>query len=97
MLARGSSTHPLVFDRLVEAARANDIAYSVEAAPRRTSTDADVITPSRAGVPTGLVSIPNRYMHSPNEQVSLDDLDAAARLIAAFVRNLGPEPDFTRR
>jgi endoglucanase len=60
-------------------------------------TDADAFTPSRAGIPTGLVSIPNRYMHSPNEQVSFDDLDAAARLIAAFVRELGPNPDFARR
>ena len=79
MLARGSAVHPLVFNRLGEAARANDIAYSVEAAPCQTLTDADAFTPSRAGIPTGLVSIPNRYMHSPNEQVSLDDLDTAAR------------------
>ena len=97
VLARGSAVHPLVFNRLGEAARANDIAYSVEAAPRQTWTDADVFAPSRAGIPTGLVSIPNRYMHSPNEQVSLDDLDATARLIAAFVRELGPNPDFARR
>ena len=97
VLARGSSIHPLVFNRLAEAAQANDIAYTVEAAPRQTWTDADAFTPSRSGIPTGLVSIPNRYMHSPNEQVSLDDLDAAAQLIAAFVHGLGPNPDFSRR
>lgn len=97
VLARGSSVHPLVFNRLAEAAQANDIPYSVEAAPRQTWTDADAFSPSRSGIPTGLVSIPNRYMHSPNEQVSLDDLDAAARLIAAFVRGLGADPDFSRR
>ena len=48
-------------------------------------------------MPTGLISVPNRYMHSPNEVVSLGDLHATARLIAAFVRSLGPDTDFTPR
>jgi len=48
-------------------------------------------------VPTGLVSVPNRYMHSPNEVVSVEDLFNTARLIAAFVRRLGPDTDFTPR
>jgi endoglucanase len=97
VLDRGSMVHPLVFDRLVAAAKAEDIPVQLAAAPVRTGTDADAIAPSRAGIPCGLVSVPNRYMHSPNELVSLDDLDAAIRLIARFVRELGPSPDFTRR
>lgn len=96
VLSRGSAVHPRVVDRLIAAATANDIPFTLEAAPRSTGTDADAIAPARAGVPTGVVSIANRYMHSPNELISLDDLETAVRLIAAFVRNLGPEPDFRR-
>lgn len=97
VLDRGSMVHPLVFERLLAAARAEDISVQLSAAPARTGTDADAIAPARAGIPCGLVSVPNRYMHSPNELISLDDLDAAIRLIARFVRDLGPSPDFTRR
>ena len=52
---------------------------------------------TRNGVPTGLVSVPNRYMHSPNEIVSVADLFHTAELIAAFIRRLGPDTDFTPR
>ncbi|MGH7483404.1 MAG: M42 family metallopeptidase [Longimicrobiales bacterium] len=88
VLTRGSAAHPVVFDRLVEAAERERIPYTIGASPRYTATDADAIYLSRAGVPTGVVSVPNRYMHSPNEIVSTKDLAAAARLIAAFVRGL---------
>ena len=97
VLSRGSAVNPLVFQKLVEVARTNEMAYAVDAAPRSTGTDADAIAPARGGVPTGVVSVPNRYMHSPNEVISLDDLDAAARLIALFAGELGPTTDFTRR
>jgi endoglucanase len=97
VLTRGSAAHPLVFEKLVEVAEREQIPYSINASPRFTSTDADAIYLSRAGVATGLISVPNRYMHSPNEIVSLADLEAAARLIAAFVRELGPETDFVPR
>lgn len=97
VLARGSSVSTRVFDLLVEAAVAEGIPYGVEAASRRTGTDADAIAYARAGVPTAVVSVPNRYMHSPSEIVSLADLDSCARLIAAFTRRLGPTPDLQRR
>lgn len=96
VLGRGSAIHPLVYERLVAAAQAEGISFAVEAQPRNTFTDADAFAPTRAGIPTGVVSVPNRYMHSPNELISLDDLDATVRLIAAFVRALGPNPDFSR-
>lgn len=96
VLARGSAAHPLVFQRLRAAAEAEGLPYGIEATPRRTGTDADAFAPTRGGVPTGVVSIPNRYMHSPNELISLDDLDAAVTLIARFVRDLGDKPDFNR-
>lgn len=97
VLARGSAVNPLVSARLAEVARRNDIPFSVDATPRGTGTDADAFAPSRGGVPTGVVSVPNRYMHSPNEVISLDDLEAAARLISLFVRDLANGSDFTRR
>ena len=97
VLSRGSAAHPVVFDRLVEAAEAEGISYTIQAAPKATRTDADAIHLTRAGVPTGLVSVPNRYMHSPNEVVSAADLDATARLLAAFIRRLDGETDFTPR
>ena len=94
VLTRGSANHPVVFDALVEAAEAEGIAYTIQAAPRSTRTDADGIHLVRYGVPTGLVSVPNRYMHSPNELVSLADLERTSALLAEYVRRLGTETDF---
>ena len=95
VLSRGSAAHPVVYDRLVEVAEAEKIPYTIQAAPRATRTDADSIYLTRSGVPTGLVSVPNRYMHSPNEIVSLSDLEWTSRLLAAFVSSLDSETDFT--
>jgi endoglucanase len=97
VLARGSASHPVVFERLAAVAARAGIPHSLIASPRFTSTDADAIHISRAGVATGLVSVPNRYMHSPNEMVSLSDLVQTARLIAEFVRELGPDTDLVPR
>ncbi|HSH75312.1 MAG TPA: M20/M25/M40 family metallo-hydrolase, partial [Longimicrobiales bacterium] len=97
VLSRGSASHAGVFELLAEVAKQEDIPYTVQAAPRATRTDADGIYLTRHGVPTGVVSIPNRYMHSPNEVVSLEDVFGAAKLIAAFVRRLGADTDFTPR
>lgn len=97
VVSRGSAAHPRVFERLVEVAEEEGIEHTIQASPSSTRTDADGIHLSRAGVPTGLVSVPNRYMHSPNEVVSTGDLDRAARLMAAFVAGLGPDTDFTPR
>lgn len=96
VLSRGSANHPLVIDRLVDAAEAEEIPYTLQAAPRATRTDADGIFMVRTGVPTGVVSIPNRYMHSPSEVVSIGDLDRAARLLAGFVRRIEREASFLR-
>ena len=90
VLSRGSAVNPLLFERLAETAEREKIPFSIEASPSRTSTDADAIFTARMGIATALVSVPNRYMHSPNEMVALEDLDRAAELIAATVRRLGP-------
>jgi endoglucanase len=96
-LSRGGVASPVVFDMLAAAAEAAQIPYSVKASPRDSGTDADAINLSRAGVATGVVSIPNRYMHSPNEMIQLSDVEHAAQLIAAFVRSITAETDFVPR
>lgn len=94
VLSRGSANSPLVFRRLQETAEAEGIPYALQMSPRYSGTDADAIHKSRGGVATGVVSVPNRYMHSPNEMVALSDLEHAARLIAAFVRSIGDAGEF---
>jgi putative aminopeptidase FrvX len=94
VLCRGSAVSRVVFEQLVAAAEAEGIPFAIEAAPRYTSTDADQIYTSRRGIATGLVSVPCRYMHSPNEMVSYDDLDRVAALLAAWVRRLEPSTSF---
>jgi endoglucanase len=88
--------HPQLFELLYDAAEREQIPFTVEATARATGTDADAVHVSRAGVPTALVSIPIRYMHSPVELVQLDDVHACARLIAAAALRLDTETSFTR-
>jgi putative aminopeptidase FrvX len=96
VIGRGTALHPRVFELLHGAAEEQKIPFSVESLGRGTGTDADAIHLSRSGVPTGLVSVPCRYMHSPVELVSRDDIDAAAKLIAAFAKLLEPGMSFER-
>ncbi len=97
VIFRGPNMNPVVSQRLIEIAESRPIPYQLAAIGRATPNDANPLQISRSGVATGLVSVPNRYMHSPVETVSLDDLDAAAELLAAFIRGLGPADDFTPR
>lgn len=92
---RGPNINPRVFERLEETARSHEIAVQLRGAPRATGTDANVIQLSRDGVATGLIGIPNRYMHSPVEVVCLDDLERAARLLAEFCLSVTPQMDWT--
>jgi endoglucanase len=93
-ISRGASVSEIVFELLIETAESEKIPYRIEAASRDTHTDAEAIFNAHRGVATGLVSVPNRYMHSPNEMVALDDLERTARLLAAFARKLGPDTSF---
>jgi len=97
VISRGASVSELVFERLAQTAELERIPYSIEAAARDTHTDAEAIFNSHRGIATALVSVPNRYMHSPNEMVALEDLDRTAALLAAFARGLGPDTDFVPR
>jgi endoglucanase len=96
VIGRGSTLSPKVFDLLVETAEEAGIAYTVGASGRGTSTDADAIQISRSGIPTGLVSIPLRYMHSPVEMVDLADVEATVELVAAFASRLTGDVDLSR-
>ena len=97
VLSRGSIVSPVVFRLLRATAEELKIPFSLHAAGRDTGTDADAIHVQREGIATGLVSVPNRYMHSPNEMVSLEDLDRAATLIAEVCRRVSAKTDFTAR
>jgi putative aminopeptidase FrvX len=96
VITRASVLSPIISDGLVAAAEEAGIAYTLEADSRSTGTDADAIHFARAGVATGLISCPNRYMHSPNEMVDLEDLENCACLIAAYVKTLDADTDFVR-
>ncbi len=96
VVLRGPVANRRVSDLLVEVAEAQGIPYAIEVWTGRTHSDADDVHASRGGIPTGIVSIPLRYMHSPCELVSLDDLDAVIRLVAAFALRLTPRTSFLR-
>ena len=95
VIHRGPNMSHKVVQRLISAADDNQIAYQLAASAKATGTDANAIQVNRAGVATGLVSIPNRYMHSPVEMISLDDIDRAADLLARFAERLDAEAEFT--
>jgi putative aminopeptidase FrvX len=95
VLSRGANINPQVFKMLCEAARDANIPFQVNAAGGGTGTDANAMQLNQAGMATGLLSIPLRYMHTPCEVVSLEDIDNTARLMAAFIERVTPETDFT--
>ena len=94
ILHRGGNINPVIERRLKEAARKAKIPHQITAEPRATGTDANAIQISRAGVATALISIPNRYMHTPVEMVSLKDLENAAKLLAQFIGDLTERVSF---
>ena len=94
VIYRGPNMNPVVVERLIHLARDGQLAHQLAASGRATGTDANTMQTSRGGVATGLVSIPNRYMHSPVEMISLSDIDTAADLLAAFAGSIKPEDDF---
>jgi putative aminopeptidase FrvX len=96
MIHTGSSVSPGVAELLKRVAGKRKIAYQDSASPRWTGTDADVVFSTRGGVACGLVSIPNRYMHTPVEMIHLGDLERGFRLMAAFCEEVAPGTDFKR-
>lgn len=94
VIARGPNINPRIFDLLVKTAKKLKIPYQVEGISRATGTDANAIQITRAGVATGLVSVPSRYMHTPVETLALKDVEKAIKLIAAFAEEIKPDMKF---
>jgi putative aminopeptidase FrvX len=95
MVCRGANINPVVFDMLVKTAKALKVPYQIEVAPGGTGTDANVMQLSRAGMATGLISVPLRYMHTPCEMLSIADVDNTCKLLAGFIERIAPKTDFT--
>ena len=95
ILHRGPNINPRLAALMEKTAKRKRIAFQMQAEPRATGTDANAMQIARAGAATGLVSIPNRYMHTPVEVVALKDLDAAVNLIAATIAELKPGTNLT--
>jgi putative aminopeptidase FrvX len=96
VIKRATNISPIVSEGLISAAEGESIPYTLEADSRTTGTDADAIQFTRAGIATGLVSCPNRYMHSPNEIVDVEDVENCARVISAYIKTLGADTNFVR-
>jgi putative aminopeptidase FrvX len=96
VIYRGATLSPKVFELLTGVAEEADIGHSLGATGNSTGTDADAVQFARSGIPTGLVSVPLRYMHSPVEMVDLDDLEATVELIVAFAESLSDGIDLSR-
>ena len=94
VISVGCNINPTVFKLLKQAGDKARVKYQIEAAPRATGTDANAIQVTRAGVAVGLISIPNRYMHTQNEVISLKDLTSAAKLLAEFTKMINEETNF---
>ena len=95
VIVRGPNMNPVVVERLLSLAQKAEIPHQLAASGKAQPNDSNALQINRAGVATGLVSIPNRYMHSAVEMISLDDIDRAADLLAEFVCSLSGEEDFT--
>jgi len=94
-LGMGPSIHPFLHQRFEEIAKKLEIPFAVEPMPVESQTDADAMQLVAEGVPTMVISIPLRYMHTPVEMVSLKDVERAGRLLAEFVVSL--EEDFIEK
>ena len=96
VIGRGATLSPVVFELLVETAEGLELEHTIETSGRYSGTDADAYQVSRAGIPTGLVSIPLRYMHSPVELVDLRDVEATIELLVAFASSITGDEDLSR-
>ncbi len=96
-VSRGPNTNPVTFALITAAAREAGIAYQVSVSAAGTGTDANAMQLNRAGMATGLLGVPLRYMHTPVELLSLKDVEDCARLMAGYCRQVKPDTDFTPR
>jgi endoglucanase len=95
VIFRGPNINPKVASRLVELCESDSVPYQLAAIGRATPNDANTLQIHGSGVATGLLAIPNRYMHSAVEVISLSDIDNVAKLLTSFALSLSDEDDFT--
>ena len=95
VIFRGPNINPKVAARLIELCQTNKIPYQLAAIGRAAPNDANAVQIHGGGVATGLVAIPNRYMHSAVEVISMTDIDHTADLLALFAGSLSAKDDFT--
>ena len=93
-ITHGGCNHPEVVARIEKVARQKKIPLQHEAMSATSGTDTDAIFWTRGGIPSALISLPNRYMHSPVELVSLKDLELIPELLAAFALSVGKAEEF---
>src|SRR5262249_4054536 len=93
-IAHGTANHPLVVERIMALANEAEIPVQHEATSRTTGTDADDIYPTKRGIPSALVSIPMRYMHSTVEMIDLEDVERCVALLTRFVIHLSRVNEF---
>lgn len=96
-LTHGTANHPLLLERLEKTAKKSKIHIQHEAAGRRTGTNTDALYTTRDGIPSALISLPLRYMHSPVETADMDDVLAVTELVIAFIDSLSPSDHFGYR
>jgi endoglucanase len=94
-LCMGPNVHPALFKGLKDLADKLEIPYQVEYAPRHTGTDAFATQVTTEGIPSAVIGVPLRYMHTPVEMVALKDIQRAGRLMAEFIAGL--EPDYMEK
>ena len=93
-LTHGTANHPEVVKRLITLANELEIPVQHEASSRSTGTDTDHVYPMRGGVPSALLSVPLRYMHSTVEMVDLRDVERCILLLTHFVRSIASKEEF---
>ena len=93
-VTHGGCNHPEVVAHIEKIAAKQKIPLQHEAISASSGTDTDVIFWTRGGIPSGLISLPNRYMHSPVEMVHLGDLEMIPKLMSAFALSLKPGDEF---
>jgi endoglucanase len=96
-LTYGTSNHPLVVERLTAIAQELEIPIQHEASSRTTGTDTDLIFQSKHGIPSALISIPMRYMHSTVETIELQDVERCIQLLTEFVNRFTDSADFHQK
>src|SRR5262249_43040356 len=84
-VSHGSANHPRLVKELIRIAQKLGLSLQHEAASTRTRTDTDLIFSSKTGVPSALVSVPLRYMHSTVETADLVDIEQTTELLVGFV------------